>query len=99
MKADDDFELRVKPRETELMSIRIPADTLASIRRVAASRDMSSEALLRLYIGQGLRRDLSKEFGDRVLATAAQVLPRHITSDEEVSAIIREIQLDAVTTA
>lgn len=100
MKQDDDgYELLLRRRETEDVPLRIPAEALDSIRRVAASRDLSPEALLRLYVGQGLRRDLSREFGDRVLETAARVLTRHIESKEEISEIIREIQASAVVSA
>jgi hypothetical protein len=63
---------------------------------VAASRDMSVEALLKFYIGQGLRQDLAKLFSERVLETTAQVLARHIQSEEVISAIIREIRVEAV---
>ncbi len=53
---------------------------------------MSYPALLKLYIGQGLRQDVAKLFADRVLEATAQVLARHIHSEEEVAAILREIQ-------
>ena len=59
-KSDEEFELRLRPRVTETVSIEIPADTLESLNKVAASRDMSMEALLKLYIGQSLRQDLAK---------------------------------------
>ncbi|MCC3446361.1 MULTISPECIES: hypothetical protein [unclassified Microcoleus] len=49
-------------------------------------------ALLKFYIGQGLREDLTKLFSDRLLEATAQVLARHLDSEEEVSTIIREIQ-------
>ncbi|HEV3052535.1 MAG TPA: DUF433 domain-containing protein [Longimicrobium sp.] len=43
------------------MTLSIPTDTLDLIRRMASIRDMSPEALLRFYVGQGLRRDAAKE--------------------------------------
>ena len=95
-KPDAEREFFIRPRATEMMFIQIPTDTLASLRRVAAARDMSDEALLRLYIGQGLRQDLSRLFSDRVITTTAQVLARHSPSEDEVMAIIQEIQLEAV---
>ncbi len=91
----DDPELRIRPRETETVSIKVPKDALASLDRVAAHRDMSREALLKLYVGQGLRQDLSKQYAERVLATAATVLARHLESREEASAILREIQAES----
>jgi hypothetical protein len=95
-KSEEKLELRFRPRESETVSINIPKDTLESLKRVADSRDMSYQALLKLYIGQGLRQDLAQLFADRVLETTAQVLTRHIQSEEEVSAIIQEIRVGAV---
>jgi hypothetical protein len=75
MKKDDErvatteegFELRLRPRPTTSVSLQIPVDVLASLEKVAASRDMSPQALMKLYLGQGLRQDLAKQFADRVL--------------------------------
>lgn len=92
----DDIELKFYPRETETVSIEIPKDVLADLERIAEQRDMSSQALLKFYIGQGLRRDLAQLFGDRVLEQAEQVLMKHIQSQEKVSSIIREIRAEAV---
>ncbi len=93
---EKELELHFRPRAKATVPIEMPQDTLESLKKVAASRDMSYQALLKLYIGQGLRQDLSKLFAERVLETTAQVLTRHIQSEEEVSAIIREIQTEAV---
>ncbi|MEW6127784.1 MAG: hypothetical protein AB1757_12170 [Acidobacteriota bacterium] len=41
--------------------------TMASLKEIAASKDMSYEALLKFYIGQGLRKDIAKHFSERVL--------------------------------
>ena len=93
---EEDFELHIRPRPVETVSIEIPKDTLKSLKKVAASRDMSDQALLKFYIGQGLREDLARLFGDRVLETTAEILSKHIESEEEVSAIMREIRGAAV---
>lgn len=90
------IKLHVSPRPSETVSIEIPKDTLESLKKVAASRDMSYQALIKFYVGQGLRQELSRQFGERVLKTTAQVLSRHIQSDEEVSAILREIRGEAI---
>ncbi len=95
-KPKEEFELHFRPRPTETVSIKIPKDTLESLKKVATSRDMSYQALLKFYIGQGLRQDLSKLFGDRVLEMTAEVLARHIQSEEEVLAIVQEIRVTAV---
>jgi hypothetical protein len=95
-KQEEEFELRFRARDAETVSIEIPRDTLKLLKKVAASRDMSYQALLKLYIGQGLRHDVTRLFGDRVLETAEQVLAKHIHSEEEVSSIIREIRSEAL---
>ncbi len=87
-----ELELRLRERPSESISIKIPSDTLASLQRVAATRDMSQEALIKLYIGEGLRRDLARLFSDRVLEMTAEVLSRHLDSPEEVLAIMAEIR-------
>lgn len=54
----EDFgTLHFRSRPSEPVTLCIPSDTLALIRRVAETRDMSADALLKLYIGEGLRRD------------------------------------------
>lgn len=70
-KPDEELNLNLRSRAKEAVTIEIPKDTLDSLKKVAASQDMSVEALLKLYIGQGLRQDLAKIFADGVLETIA----------------------------
>jgi len=93
---EEGFALRFRSRAATTVSFEIPVDTLASLEKAAASRDMSPQALIKLYIGQGLRQDLARLFADRVLEKTAQVLTRHIQSEEEVSTILREIRVETV---
>lgn len=83
--------LHFRDREMVTITLDIPTDVLKSLKKVASSRDMSYQALVKFYVGQGLRQDLSKHHAERVLERAAEVLARHISSKEEVSAIIQEI--------
>jgi hypothetical protein len=57
--SDEPIRLQVHPRSSEPVTLSIPLSTLAQIRRIAEERDMTVEALLKLYIGQGLRQDIS----------------------------------------
>ena len=91
----ENSELYIRPRPTESVSIEIPVDTLASLKKVAAKRDMSDQALIKFYVGQGLREDLARLFGDRILETTAEVLAKHLESEEEVTAILQEIRVAA----
>ena len=73
----------------------MPNDTLAALEKVATGRDMSVEALLKLYIGQGLRQDLAQSFAEHLLDKTEQVLTQHLESEEAVSSILKEIRLEA----
>lgn len=55
------------------------------------------EALLKLYIGQAIRQDLAKLSTDRVLEKTEQVLKQHIQSEEEVSALLKEIRVETIS--
>ena len=57
MNNPEEIKLHIRPRPTEKVSIKIPTDTLESLQKIAALKDMSVEALLKFYIGQGLRQD------------------------------------------
>jgi hypothetical protein len=92
--SEEEIKLHLRPRTAEIVSLNIPIDTLASLEKIARNRDMSVEALLKFYIGQGLREDLAKVFSERLLDKTAQVLARHLESAEEISTIIREIQAE-----
>jgi len=78
------------PQKT--VSVEIPKDTLDSLKKIAQNRDMSVEALLKFYIGQGLRQDLAKLFSNCVLWATAQILTRHVQSAGEISDILPEIR-------
>ena len=62
---DEPTELRLRPRVTEDVTLRIPSDTLDALREVAEKRDTSVKALMTLYIGMGLRQDLERAFATR----------------------------------
>jgi hypothetical protein len=93
--APDDLVLQVHPRESETVAIQIPKDTLESLRKVAAQRDMSLEALIKLYVGKCLRQDLSQLFANQVLDSTAKVLARYHHSEAEVAQILQEIRLES----
>jgi len=97
LKTEEGFDLKLRSRNSKPVILHIPSDTLASLEKIAAGRDMSVEALLKLYIGQSMRHDLAKLSADRVLEKTEQVLTRHIKSQKEVSAILKEIRVESVS--
>jgi hypothetical protein len=58
---EEGFALKFYPRETKEISLQLSTDTVDLLRKKAEEREMTLEALLKFYIGQGLRQDLSKE--------------------------------------
>lgn len=97
IKTEEGFELKIRPRNSKPVTIHIPADTLSALEKIASGRDMSVEALLKLYIGQSLRQDIAKLSADRVLEKTEQVLSKHIKSQKEVSEILKEIRVEAIS--
>ncbi len=95
MKAvESEQEVHLRPRPSEDVTIKIPIDVIASLKKVAEQREMSSyQALIKFYIGQGLRDDLSRLFYNQVLNNAAEVLARHNHSPEEIEAILSELRV------
>jgi hypothetical protein len=91
---EEGFVLKFRERESEEVTLNIPKDVLASLEKVADKRDLSVQALLKLYIGRNLRQDLANFFSDNILERTEEVLSRHLQSKEEVSEILREIKLD-----
>jgi hypothetical protein len=96
-RTEEGFDLKVRSRANKPVTIHIPAAALASLEKTAAGRDMSVEALLKLYIGQSMRRGVAKLSAARLLEKTAEVLTRHIESKEEVSAILKEIRVETVS--
>ncbi len=84
--------LKVRPRESHSVTLSISVQALMQLEKVALRRDMSVQGLLKFYVGQGLREDAARLFSEHVLETTAQVLARHIASEEERSAILSEIK-------
>lgn len=70
---EDDFEVeeeydtkelmkQMRLRPFEAVQIDIPKDVLESLNKVAEEKDMSLQALLKYYIGNGLRQDYPKRY-------------------------------------
>lgn len=92
---EEGFELRFRGRPSSELTLTLPIDVIRSLERVAQTRDMSPEALVKFYVGQSLRIDLAKLSANQVLETTAQVLTRHLDSEEQVSRILEEIRHEA----
>lgn len=80
-----------KNRPMTTITIRIPEDAIADLKRVAPLLGFSGyQPLIRAYIGQGLRSDLEQLEGDTVSALIAS-LKRHGVSDEVIHEALSEV--------
>jgi hypothetical protein len=93
---EEGYVLKLRERESEEITLKIPKDVVTSLEKVAKRRDLSVKALLKLYIGQNLRQDLANYFSNNVLERTEEVLSRRLQSKEEVSEILQEIKMDLV---
>lgn len=66
------IELIVRPRPTTDVLLVLPIDVYESLLHVAASREMTMDALLKFYIGQCLRKDLALPDTNQDTATPEQ---------------------------
>ncbi|MBR8840926.1 MAG: hypothetical protein DSM106950_44950 [Stigonema ocellatum SAG 48.90 = DSM 106950] len=89
---EEEFTLQLHPRTQETVSLEIPKDTLDSLKNIAQNRDMTTVAVLKFYSGQGLRQVGAQLLSYGVLVATAQVLARHIQSEQEISDILPEIR-------
>lgn len=83
--------LSFKERETVALEINIPKDVLDSLERIATRRDLPVKALIKFYVGQGIKKDLAKIHTDKVLENTEQILKKHFKSEEEIQEILQEI--------
>lgn len=88
------YTLRYREEETVELKLEIPKRVLSSLESVAEKRNLPLEAVIKFYIGQGLRLDVVNFFSGNILAKTEEVLSRHLQSKEEVSKILREIKTD-----
>ena len=90
---DEVITLQIKPREIEVVSLQIPVEAMRSLEEVATSRDMSVDALLKFYIGQGLRQDAAKLFDDRLSGVLSPSYHAKIQDREDGSQVEQHINV------
>jgi hypothetical protein len=97
--SNETVELKVNVRFSEAVTVKIPIDTLAALRAIASKKDMSLEGLIKFYVGQGLRADLTQLRADQTLNTAQQVLAEYLNSGEAAAKLVNEIRRRSITGA
>ena len=85
-----------KDRPMTMVSIRIPEDVIDDLKRVAPMLGFSGyQALIKAYIGQGLRSDLERLEGGVELSALIESLRKKGVKDEIISAAMAELQSSA----
>lgn len=76
-----------------MISLRIPVDVLDDLKRVAILLGYSNpQALIKAYIGQGLRADLERLEGSVEVNALIESLRRQGVGDEVISSALSEAQ-------
>lgn len=92
MKIDDLKKRLAKVRPETEIKIKMPEDVLEDLRRIAPQLGFSNaEALIRAYIGQGLRIDLAKLEQMPEVSTLIESLRRKGVKDDILADAIAEI--------
>jgi hypothetical protein len=92
MKIDDLKKRLAKDRPETEINLRIPEDILEDLRRIAPQLGFSNaEALIRAYIGQGLRKDLVKIERMPEVSSLIESLRRKGVKDDVLADAIAEI--------
>jgi hypothetical protein len=82
-----------KDRPMTMVSLRIPADVIVDLKRVAPLLGFSGyQALIKAYIGQGLRTDLERLEGSVEISALVESLRRKGVKDEIISSAMSEAQ-------
>jgi len=76
-----------------MVSIRIPEDVIDDLKRLAPVLGFSGyQALIKAYIGQGMRADLERLEGSVEVSTLIESLRRKGVKDEIISSAMSEAQ-------
>ncbi len=88
-----------KDRRTTMVSIRIPEDLIEDLKRVAPMLGFSGyQALIKAYIGQGLRTDLERLENGVEISSLIKSLKKKGVKEEIISSAIAEAQGSYQTT-
>lgn len=92
MKINDLKKRLTKDRKSVEFSLRIPEDVIEDLKRIAPQLGFSNvEALVRAYIGQGLRHDLAQLEKTPEVSTLIESLRRKGVKDEILADAVAEL--------
>ncbi len=85
-------KLEIRKRPSKMVSLRIPLDTLAQLKAVAEAKDLGYQSLLKLYIGEGLREDLSAMKARSLMNETENLLRKHLGNDRKLHTILSKLR-------
>lgn len=74
------------------LPLSIPLGTLEQLKEVAASKDLGCQSLLKLYNGEGLRKDLSVMKTRTLLNETENLLRKHLGNDRKLNTILNKLR-------
>ena len=87
-----------KNRPMVMVSIRMPEDVVADLKRIAPQLGFSGyQPLMRAYIGQGLRTDLEKLEGETAVSQLIQSLRRQGVEEDVLQTAVAESRVSYQT--
>jgi hypothetical protein len=93
MKTSDLKKRLRKDRPMTTISLRMPEDVVADLKRIAPRLGFSGyQPLLRAYVGQGLRRDLERLEGGIELSEFIDSLARHGVDQALIAEAMAEVK-------
>src|SRR5438093_8131061 len=95
-----DLKKRLRPnRPSEAVGVTIPADVMVDLDRVRMYLGFSNvEALIRAYVGQGLRSDLERLEASPNLTVLVDTLRRHGVDEKVIAVAMREAEMASTLT-
>lgn len=89
-----DLKRRLQPnRPTESVTLNLPEDVIADLKRIAPRRGFSThESLMRAYIGQALRLDLERLEAMPNITELIESLRRRGVTEETITSALAETQ-------
>lgn len=79
-------------RPLTMISLRMPADVLEDLKQVARLKEMSGyQALIKFYVGQGLRKDLADLRRKDAAQKARIILEKHKVDPEIIEEVVETV--------
>ena len=84
-----------KDRPMATVNLDLPEDVIDDLKRIAPQLGFADyRALIRAYVGQGLRVDLERLAGDTEVASLIESLRRHGVDDAVIASAVAEAKGD-----